>query len=120
MTLQNDKLSLLLSLLIFASATGAGAAELTRRGLSEPELQAVRDAVTAKLRDPDSVQIRNVVAADVPGKTVLCGEVNARNGAGGFAGFQRFYGNLGGKIVIAETALDVSLAKLFCAPLVGQ
>lgn len=120
MTPRNDSLSLLLSLLFFASTTGAGAAELTRRDLSGPELQVVRDAVAAKLREPDSAQIRNVVAADVPGNTVLCGEVNARNAAGGFSGFQRFYGNLGGKIVIAETTLDISLAKMFCAPITGQ
>jgi hypothetical protein len=48
-------------------------------------------AVLSKLRDPDSAQFRNVRhIRHENGTTQFCGEVNARNGYGGMAGFKRF------------------------------
>ncbi|HAD84247.1 MAG TPA: hypothetical protein DCG71_05325 [Brevundimonas sp.] len=58
------------------------------------EKQMIEDAqaaVAAKLRDPSSAQFRNVrhrVAET--GADIVCGEVNGKNGFGGYAGFQRF------------------------------
>ncbi|MNS23535.1 hypothetical protein D3C72_553530 [compost metagenome] len=50
-----------------------------------------RGAVLAKLRDPSSALFRNVRRIrHENGTTTFCGEVNARNGYGGMAGFQRF------------------------------
>lgn len=46
-----------------------------------------------RLRDPDSAAYRNVRIYRHPksdGGFVFCGEVNARNGFGGMAGFERF------------------------------
>jgi hypothetical protein len=63
---------------------------------------AVRDgraAVTRDLKDPSSVQFRNLFVVKKPfksddGKTyqlyALCGELNAKNSYGGYAGFRRF------------------------------
>ncbi|WP_236175433.1 hypothetical protein [Pseudomonas pseudonitroreducens] len=51
------------------------------------------NALSPKLKDPGSLQIRNVVAKGVspdPSKWALCGEYNAKNGFGGYVGFQRF------------------------------
>lgn len=54
-------------------------------------MEAGKDAVRAKLKDPDSAEFRNVVFVrgedDVP---VTCGEVNAHNSFGGKSGFQHF------------------------------
>lgn len=54
----------------------------------------IRDAekaMTAKLRDPDSAQYRNMaVRRTSSGQLHVCGEVNAKNGYGGYAGFERF------------------------------
>lgn len=50
-----------------------------------------RNAVLAALRDPASAQFRNVRRIQhANGTTMFCGEVNARNGYGGMAGFKRF------------------------------
>lgn len=53
-----------------------------------------QEAVTAKLKDPDSAQFRNAFfhMAKVDGKDVpiSCGEVNSKNSFGGYGGFQRY------------------------------
>ncbi len=46
--------------------------------------------LTSRLKDPSSVQWRNVFIADRALQT-LCGEINARNSYGGYTGFKRFY-----------------------------
>lgn len=46
--------------------------------------------VTGKLRDPRSAQFRNVRMIVNGGTSVVCGEVNARNGYGGYNGFEPF------------------------------
>lgn len=58
--------------------------------------QRVRDAVLAKLRDPDSAKFRNVRKLGMIGEgapdspAVYCGEVNAKNAMGGYPGFVHF------------------------------
>lgn len=48
-------------------------------------------AVTALLRDPASAEFRGVYFRENPNSApVTCGEVNAKNGFGGMAGYQRF------------------------------
>lgn len=50
-----------------------------------------KDAVRELLKDPDSAEFRNVHFSrgqdDIP---MTCGEVNARNSFGGYAGYQHF------------------------------
>jgi hypothetical protein len=46
-----------------------------------------KEAVTAKLKDPSSAQFRNV---QDKGSGLVCGEVNAKNGFGGYGGFEKF------------------------------
>jgi hypothetical protein len=59
-------------------------------------VQRVRDAVLAKLRDPDSAKFRNVRKLGMLGEgspdsaAVYCGEVNAKNAMGGYVGFVHF------------------------------
>lgn len=51
---------------------------------------AAEQSVRAQLRDPESAQFRNVRVIRKPGSTAVCGEVNARNGFGGYTGYQHF------------------------------
>lgn len=54
-----------------------------------PEAQRILEAqvrIKDVLKDPDSAQFRNVQATE----TAVCGEVNARNGFGGYNGFKGF------------------------------
>ncbi|MHA6827401.1 hypothetical protein ACQUJV_14410 [Ralstonia pseudosolanacearum] len=47
--------------------------------------------VKQRLRDPDSAEFRNTkYGPDILNRKALCGEVNAKNGFGGYAGFKRF------------------------------
>lgn len=64
-----------------------------------------KDAIRAKLKDPDSAQFRNVqfYSAVAP---VTCGEVNAKNGFGGFSGYERFIA--GGDVI---TVLESEMAR---------
>src|SRR5690606_1839783 len=51
--------------------------------MTEIKLQRLaRELVTANLKDPDSAKFRN--------QKGVCGEVNAKNSFGGYAGFVRF------------------------------
>lgn len=56
--------------------------------------QAVKDRAVAVLRDrmkdPASLEIRNLVAVKHGEWDVVCGEYNAKNSLGGYVGFQRF------------------------------
>lgn len=74
------------------SSTAPNAPRVTYTAPEGSESKAV-NALSAKLKDPGSLQIRNVVAKGVspdPSKWALCGEYNAKNGFGGYVGFQRF------------------------------
>jgi hypothetical protein len=93
----------------------------------EGYLDSIRDSVSANLRDPSSAQFRNIYAITGPSvvqgsdRTYVCGQVNARNAFGGYAGFQYFYGT---QIVIGENrnhflfwsidGPDRDLAEMFC------
>ncbi|MBS7669366.1 hypothetical protein [Croceicoccus gelatinilyticus] len=49
-------------------------------------------SLRAGMREPDAMEVRgvHVAARGLNGASVLCGEVNGRNGYGGMTGFQRF------------------------------
>lgn len=53
-------------------------------------IAAGKDAIRQQLKDPDSAKFRNVHFYSGGGIPVTCGEVNARNGFGGYSGFERF------------------------------
>lgn len=63
-----------------------------------------KDAVRAKLRDPDSAQFRNVEFHAGGGVPMACGEVNANNGFGGKAGYERFIA-AGSQITVLESEM---------------
>jgi hypothetical protein len=50
-------------------------------------------AIASKLKDPDSLQVRNLTATGAtadPSEWIICGEYNARNSFGGYVGFHKF------------------------------
>lgn len=62
------------------------------------------DAIRAKLKDPASAEFRNVKFYDGSGKPITCGEVNAKNGFGGYGGFERFI-SAGDVITVMESEM---------------
>jgi hypothetical protein len=67
----------------------------------------LRKPVLAELNDPDSAVFRReeVVGPWALSKTVLCGEVNAKNRMGGFVGYRQFSATSDDAIVF-DAALD--------------
>jgi hypothetical protein len=65
-------------------------------GTGGPEVRTAEQIISAPLRDPGSAQFRNVAyhPANGPWPAGVCGEVNAKNGFGGYVGFHRFAVNL--------------------------
>lgn len=51
---------------------------------------AAKQNVAAKLKDPQSAQFQNLIVSSKSGASIVCGEVNAKNGFGGYTGFKRF------------------------------
>lgn len=92
-----------------AATAGAFAAPADARGLSNQERQAITTAVAEKLREPASAQFK---WNDFPeGKLVYCGFVNAKNGFGGYTGFEPFAVLLGadvdGQTIVTMVQFDV-------------
>lgn len=52
-------------------------------------VEQVKAAVVAQLRDPSSAEFSNI---RIVGGSTVCGEVNSKNGFGGYVGKQRFFG----------------------------
>lgn len=49
-----------------------------------------KEGIKKRLRDPESAQFKNVRFYSGGPLNVVCGEVNAKNGLGGYSGFERF------------------------------
>ena len=81
--MRNTIIALLLAAIPFAA------------GASEQEEAAVMAAVAALMKDPDSVQFRNVQTVvyntEVGRSAYVCGEFNAKNSYGGYVGYRRFF-----------------------------
>jgi hypothetical protein len=61
-----------------------------------------KDQIKARLRDPDSANFRNVRFYSGGGVPVTCGEVNSKNGFGGYTGFERFI-SAGSQLAVVES-----------------
>jgi hypothetical protein len=81
----------LISLLFLCALGVAAAAQPSQKELAAL-VKAAKAQLVANLKDPSSVQYRGlyVARAEESGDLVLCGEFNARNSYGGFAGFEPF------------------------------
>lgn len=82
--------AVLLLVLVIATAIGAF---LYYRHEARPEVHFAKALEFArnKMRDPESVQFRNLVPGKLAGS--VCGELNAKNGMGGYVGYKPFIAN---------------------------
>jgi hypothetical protein len=63
-------------------------------------VKTAKNRVREQMRDPDSVQFRNVQAAE---EDFVCGEVNAKNAFGAYVGFSKFsYDDFNKKVCVAD------------------
>ncbi len=89
--------------------TGCGASVpvLTQpASLPDAQVQFAQAAITHQLRDPDSAQFRNLTTYVMEnGDQIVCGEINARNGFGGYSGYVTYYVRLQGQ-TIKRTHMD--------------
>lgn len=78
-----------------------------------------KEALEAKLKDPESARYKNVAAYHVAGFSegyAFCGEVNAKNGFGGYAGYERFVGVPDQAFLESEVSGFDTLWNRFCDP----
>lgn len=88
-------------------------------GPSDSDLRvAAQMAVEANLRDPGSAEFRNVVVVRGDSSTAVCGEVNAKNGFGGYTGYTSFVAI--GRLVQIQTRRDDGFTTLWNAACVAQ
>lgn len=71
---------------------------------SEPSWQA---SIKERLRDPDSAKFRDVVSGTVNGVRLTCGYINAKNGFGGYDGYDLFV-VVGGKAMTNQDLWDMA------------
>jgi hypothetical protein len=96
-TVAHWRAAILTLLLVSSPAAGAFAApardayETTRDVKKIAWMDRGMEAIKLKLKDPESAEFRHVYFnRGVNGVPTTCGQVNARNGFGGYSGFQRF------------------------------
>jgi hypothetical protein len=80
--------------------------------------EAFRSAFST-LKDPGSLDARNIKYAAKSGAWSMCGEFNAKNAMGGYVGFQRFSGVAGfdksGKKAVYFIAATGDVADMMCS-----
>src|SRR5690554_4152879 len=96
----SQRIVLVLALACTAALAGCAARDIplqeppavSQRPATEAEAVAVRDALSEKMRDPDSTTVRHVLyATGDEGRNRdgvhICGEINSKNAYGGYVGF---------------------------------
>ena len=101
-------------------------------GCNMSDFQMKRDAektILAGLKDPASAQFRNVkIIEQRDGSKSVCGEVNAKNSMGGYAGFRQFsYTSSSGRASIDPASTESFndrfasvTVQTHCAGLIGK
>jgi hypothetical protein len=89
---------------------GTSAPEKTAEELLSDEAQS---AVRQSLRDPESAQFRGAGFA-YPDQGMVCGSVNAKNGFGGYSGFQKYVYRRGKGVIIADDNVNEMLVDAHC------
>lgn len=79
----------------------------------DPAVVAAQEKIRAMLRDPESAQFRKIVRYP----KLVCGEVNAKNGFGGYDGFSQFSYDLATREAVIDEVNDefgIALADTNC------
>jgi len=71
-------------------------------------LSKVLQNVSYGLKDPDSAKFRNVRFVKYNARTVVCGEVNAKNSYGGYVGFENFVAGLSSSQIISSNSYQTA------------
>lgn len=79
--------------------------------LTDPLRDAAELSVRSRLRDPDSAQFRKLHATRQAETVYVCGEVNAKNGYGGYDGFEPFYVASSGEIWLTNRYTPASVIE---------
>lgn len=88
-----------------------------RRPITDQEvIEKIKSGVAKEMRDPSSVQIRNVYSITQADSEIFCGEVNGKNAFGAYVGFTPFYGLMSYRdfLAIHIDGNDGALAELNC------
>lgn len=103
----------------FVLLAGLGAITKTDKPEGASDFEYIRvneERIASRLKDPGSAQFRGSVVSRSGGVPVVCGEVNAKNGFGGYTGHQRFVS--GGSVQVLETEMAAGemdgLWRKFC------
>jgi hypothetical protein len=95
-------------MLLAALATNALAQEPSASDAANPEdgalIESSKVRVARDLKDPASVQFRDVVVVRNGKSVTVCGEYNAKNSYGAYVGFQKFFASPGSAITEGESA----------------
>lgn len=65
-------------------------ATLLLAGCGSQDIEKAKKAVASRLKDPESANFRNVEIYRDNGSVTVCGEVNSKNGFGGYGEYSRF------------------------------
>lgn len=65
-------------------------AQAESRPATKSQIKLTREAMQDFLKDADSAKFKNVRLGIGENKNIICGEVNAKNGFGGYSGFFTF------------------------------
>lgn len=88
-------LCLLMALMVASPALADSASDRLRNAAKEPittaeRIETAKMMFSVMLKDAESARFRNVELVKTVFGTVICGEVNAKNGMGGYIGFTEF------------------------------
>ncbi|MGH8160036.1 MAG: hypothetical protein ACREPQ_18110 [Rhodanobacter sp.] len=67
-----------------------------------------QNVLRESLKDPESAKFRKLYFSKIGGVQYLCGEVNARNGMGGYNGYRPFYAGPAYAIMADDTTYTLS------------
>lgn len=81
-----------------------------KKKAAEVAIGAVRD----KMKDPASVQFRNVKQVKYKSGMLLCGEFNAKNGYGAYTGYQPFIAGGLGVLMPSDSSAAVHVIANVC------
>ncbi len=88
--------------------TGCSASQTPNQTPKQALLEEAHNAVREKLKDPESAQFKDELAFASVEKAVVCmGEVNSKNGFGGYTGFQKYWFTRSGGAATQDETLDV-------------
>ncbi|WP_112320575.1 hypothetical protein [Oceanibium sediminis] len=91
-----------LAVLVSGCTTATVPVSTSPAPLDPAAVTVARSTVSQRLRDPMSAQFRNERAYRTSaGDTIICGEVNARNGFGGYVGFHTFFTRQRSGVIVA-------------------